>query len=244
MDGSIEKLLADVALSRRLVRFGLFGRTDSVLGLLVALGELAGALLESGRKDEAREPIQEILATVRELAPKERRRYAQSLAGCVEQVGELLREHYGPFESLTVQQEAIELRGPESELDRPTHLADLGMSLWLLAGDQRAIGLGQDAVATSERAVAVWDRARRAERAHAPGYGVSLAYLARDLGEVGRWDDAREAGEAAVSTLRRVGGGPDLAEALTHLSEALDACERPREAADAAEEAWTILRTA
>ena len=84
---------------------------------------------------------------------------------------------------------------------------------------------------------------------HSPEYGVRLlANLSRWLGEIGRYDEAAQAGQRAVAAARdlaKAGGASDqmlLAILLVNLASALGQVDKSEEGLAAADEALTILR--
>lgn len=112
-------------------------------------------------------------------------------------------------------------------------------SRWELAEDQLALGRHADAIAAADKALRDWNGILDRDPGFVLAVGASLNLRSRGLAAAGRWDAALGAADEAAAIFR-AGGGPDLAEALTHRATALTATGRLAEARAAAEEAAAI----
>jgi tetratricopeptide (TPR) repeat protein len=209
-----------------------------------ALSQLADALDENGDPDEALALSREAVPLIPRIRPRKRRKHAYALADALERITERLRAGGCLEDAVAAQQESIAIR---EELLAPDDWLEASMvagSRWELAEDQLALGRNEDAIAAAERSLRDWNEIRDRDANFVLAVGCSLNFLSRGLGAAGRWDVALGAADEAIAIFRANGGGPDLAEALTHRSAALAATGHPAEAQAAAGEAGAIRAAA
>ena len=237
--GRLMRMADPMWLMRRTVELGR-GAEKRAHAQVLALSRLADALDENGDADEALALSREAVPLIPRMRPRKRRKYAYELADSLEQLAERLRAGGCLEDAVAARQESIAIREEQLAPDDWLEVSMVAGSRWELAEDQLGLGRNEDAIITAEHALRDWSGIRDREANFVLAVGCSFNFLSRGLGAAGRWDEALGAADEAVAIFRANGGGPDLAEALTHRSAALAATGHPAEAQAAAEEAGAI----
>ena len=211
---------------------------------IIDLSRSARLFDEDGEPDEALALSRRAIPLIPLVSPRQRRRRAFELALALEDHAERLRTGGFLEDAVITRQEAIAIREEGLPADDWYEADWIAGERWELADDQLALGRNEDAIATAELAL---DDSKGIVDRHPHivlSVGCSLNSLARGLGAAGRWDDALGAADEAIAIFRANGGGPDLAEALTHRSAALAATGYASAAQAAADEAGAIRAAA
>jgi len=235
----MRRMLVPMSVLRATVEMGR-GAEDQAHSVLIALSRLADALDERGESGEALALSREAVPLIPCVPPRRREQHAVELTDALERLAERLRARGCLEDAVAARRESIAIRERWLAPGDWREVSLMASGRWELAEDQLALGRHEDAIAAAERALRDWKGIVDQDPHFVLAVGCSLNLRSRGLAAAGRWDAALGAAEEAVAIFRHNGGGPDLAEALTHRAAALTATGRLAEARASAEEAAAI----
>lgn len=208
--------------------------------LIDGLFALAGFLVTAGDSRSAISATREAVRVARRLEEETGGGYGPLFARALAVLGTTLARSGRAAGAAKSVEEAVD-RLRRLDRQRPGSVdAELAAVLVEKARIDDALGRGVESIEAASEAVEILRRVRGSPA----DLIAALSILAAALGEVGRWDEAREAVEEAGRLLDAIpGGGPELRAAhFVRHAEILEALGDAREAASRAEKALDILR--